>query len=100
MFIRSSVSNITKSYRAQKELSLRQFAVAINEKLINTDVSYATISRWEDEQAVYEPDMRLLFECLATYSDWRSRWAVECLEAMWPDLVTSGRVSFRVEIAA
>jgi transcriptional regulator with XRE-family HTH domain len=82
-------NKVCRTYRAKTGLSLRRFADAINEKLVNTDVSFGTVNRWEAEERPYEPDMRLLFECLSTYTDWRAKWAADCLRAMWPDLTSS-----------
>ena len=93
------IPQITNRHRTAQSLSLRAFADALNQKLINTNVSFSTVSRWEDEQSHYEPDMQLLFECMATYSDWRATWAVDCLKAMWPDLVQSGVLNLKLPIA-
>lgn len=82
----SETFEITKKYREQNQLSLRAFAEEINAKLVNTSVTHQTVSLWEREKHYYEPDMRLLFECVATYQDWRAKWAVECLKSMFPDL--------------
>lgn len=90
-------NQIVKKYRNEKELSLRKFADAINEKLINTEVTYGTVNRWEE--GPYEPDLRLLFECIATYEDWRAHFALECLKAMFPDLVARGVVTFKLPLA-
>jgi transcriptional regulator with XRE-family HTH domain len=88
-------NQITKKTREQQELTLRAFADAINAKLVNTSVTHSTVSRWEDEVTYYEPDLSLLFECVATYRyDWRAQWAVNCIHAMYPDLVESGVISF------
>lgn len=95
----AEIYEVTKGYRTEKKLSLRDFADEINKKLINTSVTYATVSRWEQEKDFYEPDMRLLFECLATYRDWRAEWANECLKAMWPDLFLTGVVHIELPIA-
>lgn len=92
----TEIYDVTKSYRARQRLSLRGFADELNHDLVNTNVTYATVSRWEQGVNYYEPDMRLLFECLAVYQDWRSRWAADCLRAMWPDLFLNGIV--RVEL--
>lgn len=90
------IYEVTKRYRAAQGLSLRNFADEINKHLTNTGVTYGTVNRWEDESHPYEPDMRLLFECIATYSDWRAQWASDCLQAMFPDLFQSGTI--RVEL--
>lgn len=87
---------VTRTYRKTHGKSLRKFADEINEKLINTDISHTTVARMEDDQKPIEPDMRLLFECLATYRDWRAEWARDCLKSMWHDLFLSGVV--RVEL--
>ena len=83
---------VVRAYRTARSLSLRGFADAVNQDLINTGVSHTLVSRWEQERNYYEPDLRLLFECIATYRDWRAEWAVECLRSMFPDLFMSGVV--------
>lgn len=91
-------SDITQKYRTEQNLSYRQFAQAVNQRLVNTDVSYSKVHRWETKN--YEPELELLFECIATYrDDWRARWAVENIHAMYPDLVESGIVQFRLPTA-
>ena len=91
-------SEITQRYRIQQNLSYRLFAQAINQRLINTDVSYSKVHRWENKN--YEPELELLFECIATYrDDWRAQWAVENIRAMYPDLVDSGMVTFHLPTA-
>lgn len=87
---------VTRTYRNAKNLSLRAFAEAVNEKLINTGVSHTHIGRMEQDANYYEPDPRLLFECMATYRDWRAEWARDCLVSMFPDLFISGIV--RIEL--
>lgn len=92
---------VTKNYRNSLNLSLRGFADAINEKLINTNVSHATVARWEDEEKPREPDLRLLFECIATYpNSWIASWAIEIISAMYPDLVQSGVIAFNLRKVA
>jgi hypothetical protein len=89
-------NQVVKQHRETMNLSMRAFADALNQKLVNTGVTYTTVSRWEDEKSPYEPDMRLLFECIATYQDWRAQFAVDCLRSMWPDLTGSGKVVFNL----
>lgn len=93
------LTQVVNEYQEMHGLSLRRFAEALNEKLINTDVSHATVARWKDEEKPSEPDVRFLFECLATYEDWRRAFAVDCLTAMFPDLVQSGVVTFKLPLA-
>ena len=92
----NEIYQVTKAHRTAQQLSLRGFAQEINKSLVNTNVSYGTVSRWEQEENYSEPDMYMLFECLATYSDWRAEWARDCLKSMWHDLFLSGVV--RVEL--
>lgn len=93
----TEIHQVTIEHRKAQGLSLRKFANEINKKLINTDISHSTVARMEDEQKPIEPDMRLLFECLATYgNDWRAEWARDCLQSMWQDLFLSGVV--RIEL--
>ena len=90
-------NQVVSQYRKLHGLSLRKFADALNEQLVNTDVSHATVARWEAEVNSFEPDLRFLFECLASYTDWRRAFAIDCLSAIFPDLVQSGLVTFRSE---
>jgi len=90
------IDKVVSKYRLSQELSLRKFADALNSQLINTDVSHATVARWEDESSHAEPDVRFLLECLATYEDWRRAFAVDCLSSMFPDLVDSGTITFHI----
>lgn len=86
---------VVKKYRENSGLSYRGFADALNEELINTDVSHTTISNWENKPI--EPDnFRFFFEVMATYTDWRRGFAIDCFCAMFPDLVESGLISFRL----
>jgi transcriptional regulator with XRE-family HTH domain len=85
-----SYSDVVKAYRIQRGLSLRAFAEALNEKLVNTGASYGAVKEWERPEAHWEPSLRLLFELIATYQDWRGAFARDCLAALYPDLV--GRV--------
>ena len=90
------IHEVIKSWREKQGLSQRAFAKEINKKLINTGVSHVTVSKWEKEERYEEPKERLLFECMATYRDWRAEWARDCLVSMFPDLFISGIV--RIEL--
>jgi transcriptional regulator with XRE-family HTH domain len=90
------INQVVIGHRTAMGYSLRKFAEALNSQLINTDVSHATVARWEDESSHAEPDLRFLFECLATYQDWRRTFAVDCFTSMFPDLVESGVVTFHL----
>jgi len=88
-------NKIIKFYREKQNLSVRDFSSAFNEKLINTGMSASMVSRLETKP--YEPPLDLLFECIATYrNDWRANLAVDCIRAMYPDLVDSGIITFQL----
>lgn len=88
-------NKVTEKYRKALDLSYRAFANEINRQLINTNVSYSNVRRWEKNH--YEPELNLLFECIATYpQSWIAHWAVENICAMYPDLVQSGVVTFKL----
>lgn len=92
----SEFREVVKRYRKEKQLTVRTFADALNEKLINTDISFATVSRWENINKHYEPDLNFLFECFVTYTDWRMYFAVDSLKAIMPHVFDSGMVTFHL----
>jgi hypothetical protein len=89
---------ITQKYRQDRNLSFREFASEVNAELINTGFSYSTAYRLETKN--YEPELSLLIECIVTYRNtprhWIAQWAVEMFSAMYPDLIQSGVVTFRL----
>lgn len=91
---------VVKKYRSDRSLSVRAFANALNEKLINTDISFATVSRWENINKQYEPNLNFLFECFVTYIDWRRDFAVDSLKAIMPHVFDSGMVTFHIPKAS
>lgn len=96
----AETNEITRRYREAQKLSLRGFADEINKRLINTGVSHSLVARWEREQNFYEPDLQLLFECLATYQGkWIAEWSRDCLQSMFPDLFQSGVVRVQLPFA-
>lgn len=92
----SKFREVVKRYRKEKQLTVRTFADCLNEKLINTDISFATVSRWENINKHYEPDLNFLFECFVTYTDWRMYFAVDALKAIMPHVFDSGMVIFHL----
>lgn len=87
---------VVKEYRKHQALSVRGFADALNEKLINTNISFTKVSRWENIERAYEPDLNFLFECFVTYTDWRMYFAVDSLKAIMPHVFASGMVTFHL----
>lgn len=87
--------NVVKAYRQKSDLTVRQFADALNEKLINTNISKSTISLWETKDNI-APSLEFLFECFVTYTDWRMYFAVDSLKATMPHVFESGMVTFHL----
>jgi hypothetical protein len=91
----TETAEITKAYRQARGLSLRAFPDEINKHLINTDVSFSKVARWED--GLYEPPLNLLFECIATYPQtWIAQWAVDNIKIMYPDLIYNRIILFNL----
>jgi hypothetical protein len=87
---------VIRKYRKEKNLSVRGFADEINSQLTHSSITHATVHRWEHEEKHYEPDLRLLFDCISTYKDWRAYWAVDCLKSMFPDLFEAGVIRIKL----
>jgi len=87
---------VVKQYRKDQEKTVRGFADSLNEKLINTGISYATVSRWENVERHYEPDLNFLFELFVTYTDWRMHFAIDSLKAIMPHVFDSGMIIFHL----
>jgi len=91
----TETAQVTQLHRQAQGLSQRGFANAVNQKLINTNMSHNMVARLE--KGKYEPPLNLLFECLATYPhSWIARWAVDNIKAMYPDLIDNGIISFNL----
>ena len=91
----TETARVTQEHRQKQGLSQRDFADAINSKLVNTYVSHSKVDRWEDGK--YEPPLDLIFECIATYpQSWIARWAVDNFQAMYPDLIDNGIILFNL----
>lgn len=86
---------IVKEYRNQSGLSVRKFAEALTEKLVNTSVSGNTINQWENDPNRM-PDLYFFFNCYTTYTDWRMYFAVDALKALMPHVFDSGMIAFHL----
>lgn len=74
---------ITAQYRKQLGLTYRGFADALNEHLVHTSVTHATVQNWE--KGMTDPKMDFLWIVLINHSDWRADWAVDMLCATLPE---------------
>ena len=86
---------VVKAYRAKQGLTVRSFADALNQKLINTSISHGAISRWETEENV-SPDLNIFFEMLVTYTDWRHQFAIDSIKSIMPHVFETGMMTFRI----
>jgi len=84
------VQKIVREYMEIGNLTQIKFADALNESLINTNVSRVSVSNWLNGK--YEPETDLLLVLLCVYSDWRMRFAVDALTAKLPEVFESGIV--------
>jgi len=91
----TTFQEVVKEYRKRTGLSVRNFAEALTEKLVNTNLSGNTVSQWED-QPNRAPDLYFFFNCYTTYTDWRMHFAVDCLTALMPHVFASGMVTFHL----
>jgi transcriptional regulator with XRE-family HTH domain len=88
------IQSIVRRFMDKGGMTQEVFADKLNQNLINSSVSRPAVSYWLNGKN--EPDMKLLFECLAIYSDWRAEFARDCLMSMWQDLFLNGIV--RIEL--
>ena len=76
---------ITRKYRSQRDLSLRDFAKKLSEDLVGGEkVSHQTIKNWED--GVHKPDFSFLVTMALTKRDWRGDFALDCLATIRPQI--------------
>ena len=88
------ISDVMKAYMSEGRLSQEKFATALNESLINTNVSRVAVTNWCNSKSSPNTDFLLL--CAVVYRDWRKTWAVSCLKAKLPEVFDSGMVVFRL----
>jgi len=82
--ITNPVAIVTAKIRKEHGLTYRAFADDLNEHLVNTSVTHATVQNWE--KGMTEPCTDFLLICLVVHSDWRADWAIECLCAKLPEV--------------
>jgi transcriptional regulator with XRE-family HTH domain len=84
------VQGVVRRYMEAGTMTQEKFADALNESLINTNVSRVSVSNWLNGK--YEPETDLLLVLLCVYGDWRMRFAVDALMAKLPEVFESGIV--------
>ena len=77
--------------------SQEKFAKALNDKLVNTDVSRVAVTNWCNAKST--PSTDFLLVCAAVYQDWRRSWAMACLKVKLPEVFDSGIMEFKLPIA-
>ena len=78
------ISELTRKYRSERELTLAQFAQALMEKIPADNVSKQSVHHWESGK--HRPAGDFLLLVAMRYGDWRRDWALNCLAVMRPDL--------------
>ena len=84
------VQSVVRRYMEAGKFTQDGFADALNESLINTNISRVSVSNWSNGK--YEPETDLLLVLLCVYGDWRMRFAVDALMAKLPEVFESGIV--------
>ena len=84
------VQAVVRQYLEASGATQGKFAEALNESLLNTNVSRVSVSYWLNGK--YEPETDLLLILLVVYSDWRKNFAIDCLMAKLPEVFESGIV--------
>jgi len=90
------ISNVITAYRQSKEMTYRSFADALNEHLVNTSVTFMSISNWE--KGMTDPNTDFLLTCLVVHQDWRRQWAIDCLCAKLPEVFERSDRSIQILI--
>ena len=84
------VQAVVRRYMESVKLTQEKFAEALNESLVNTNVSRSSVSYWLSGK--WEPETDFLLVLLCVYGDWRMRFAVDALMAKLPEVFESGIV--------
>lgn len=84
------VQSVVRKYLNSLNLTQDKFAEALNESLVNTNISRVSVSYWFNGKNEPETDFLLILLCV--YSDWRMKFAVDCLMAKLPEVFESGIV--------
>jgi transcriptional regulator with XRE-family HTH domain len=82
------VQSVVRRYMEAGNMTQDKFAEALNESLVNTNISRVSVSYWLNGKHMPETD--LLLEMLCVYEDWRMKFAVHCLTAKLPEVFESG----------
>lgn len=91
------VSDVMEEFMNGYRLTQEAFAEAVNEKLINTNVSRVAVTNWCNSKSV--PSTDFLLVCAVVYQDWRRVWALSCLKVKLPEVFDSGLIEFKLPLA-
>jgi len=78
------ISEVVKKYMTENNLTQEAFVGKLNQSLVNTNVSRASVSHWLNNK--YEPETDFLLLVMMVYSDWRMDFAIDCLCAKLPEV--------------
>ena len=92
------ISDVMNLYMSTNELTQEKFAAALNERLVNEDVSRVAVTNWCNSKS--SPNTDFLLICSVVYEDWRRSWAVTCLKVKLPEVFDSGVISIKFPIAS
>jgi hypothetical protein len=91
------ISDVMEEFMDKCQLTQAKFADALNEQLVNTDVSRVAVTNWCNAKSVPSTDFLLI--CAVVYKDWRRMWAMACLKVKLPEVFDSGVVKFNLPLA-
>lgn len=77
-------SILTRAWRQSMDMTYRSFAEALNEHLINTNITHTSVANWE--KGMTDPNTDFLLVCLVMNTDWQRQWAIDCLCAKLPEV--------------
>jgi len=80
----STISHITKAVRKGQRMTQSDFITSLCEKLPGVEISDKVVNHWESGRQA--PAYLFLVGVVRSYGDWRYDWALDCLQALRPDL--------------
>lgn len=79
-----TISEVTQNQRIDNDMTLEQFSTALCADLPGYKKSRQEVSAWE--KGKQNPAYNFLMLVWLTYEDWRSKWALRCLEILKPQI--------------
>lgn len=75
-------ADVVEKYMQETRLSSREFAIALNQDLVNNSITHASVVMWSNGKSI--PATDFLLAVYGAYTDWRHQFAIDCLQAKLP----------------